>query len=774
MLVVDQDSQEPPPLRATLPSRAPKSSGVAVRRSRVVALGVGALLALSPTAGPAVAAATGSPAAVSDRPAGSQVEDRSSALVTLTGAPLTVAPGTRNEAGRVDFSRQATKSAQARLAAVREDFRSWLAANAPTAQIRGQYDLSLNAVTVTLGSTELSTLLTAPQVSAAQYQRLYHPHAAGPGTAATGGTSGAQDPDLSLINAEQAWAAAGTRGDGIKVAVIDSGIDVTHPCFHDTGYAAQRRLGDHRFTNNKVIVARVFNNKATSLGYTPEDFNSHGTHVAGTVGCNEDTPATVDGVPIPYGVSGVAPRALLGNYNVFPGDVGSAREEDILNALEAAYRDGMDIANMSLGSPVHGIQDLLTIAVNNLDDAGMLITASTGNGGPGAYTAGSPGSAQNALTAGASTVPHSLRSTVLVDGTSYDAAVGEFPTVEEELTAPLQVLPGSTNGLDTACTALTTSLSGSIAVLSRGTCTFSTKIRHAQQAGAVAVLVVNNVEGTSFVMAQDGTPDQPHIPAYLMELAAAPALIAADGTAATVTPQRYEVRPGTENLMADFSSHGPVFVSNRIKPDAVAPGADVLSAVPHRSCAAAPCFAFYSGTSMAAPHLAGSVAVLRAAHTGWTTAQVRSAVTNTADRYALRTFDAARRVIDAPSGVQIQGGGLADLQAATHAQAAMTPVSLSAGAVPSISGQTRTVPVTLTNLTATERTWTIDVSDARTTGVTFTPTASSVTVQPGASAQIHVTVAVTRGAPAGSNSAYLTLHEGQREVAHAAIFVLVT
>ena len=96
---------------------------------------------------------------------------------------------------------------------------------------------------------------------------------------------------------------------------------------------------------------------------------------------------------IPYGISGVAPRALLGNYNVFPGDVDNARSEDILNALEAAYADEFDVANMSLGGGSHGIQDLLTVAVDNLDQANMVVAISTGNKGPGYLTVGSPGMA---------------------------------------------------------------------------------------------------------------------------------------------------------------------------------------------------------------------------------------------------------------------------------------------------------------------------------------------------------------------------------------------
>ncbi len=210
----------------------------------------------------------------------------------------------------------------------------------------------------------------------------------------------------------------------MKVAIVDSGIDVGHPCFSDTGYPEQTQAGDRNFTNNKVVVAKVFNNKTPSRGYTPEAIDSHGTHVAGTVACNFETPTVVDGVTLPYRMSGVAPRALLGNYNVFPGNVANARSEDILNALEAAYADGFDVANMSLGGGASGVQDLLTVAVDNLDRANMVVTISNGNEGPGYRTVGSPGSAARGLTAGASAVGHEIFHVLTVGGASYRGRQG--------------------------------------------------------------------------------------------------------------------------------------------------------------------------------------------------------------------------------------------------------------------------------------------------------------------------------------------------------------
>lgn len=699
--------------------------------------------------------------------------DSSSAIVMLSGAPLTTAPGTRNAKGRVDDSKPETQSAKAALAAQRNDFKRWLQANAPRAVVTGEHDLALNSVTVKLNGTSLATLQSAPGVVSAAYELQYRP--LGTPVPARGAFDPA-DPDLSLIHATEAWG-AGT-GQGIKVAIVDTGIDISNPCFSDTGYAATQQLGDTRFTNNKVIAARVFSNKTTGRGFTAEALQDHGTHVAGTVACNDGTKATVDGVAIPYALAGVAPDALLGSYNVFPGNettgITNARSEDILDALEAAYADGMDVANMSLGGNAHGAQDLLTIGVDNLTAAGMVIAVAAGNSGPGTATAESPGSAQGALTAGASSVPHFVGTPVTIAGKTYGAAAGDFATVSRDLTAPLAAPSGSNTvtGLDEACSALPAgSMTGKIAVISRGTCAFSVKIRNAQAAGAVAALVVNNVAGVPSAMGSDGTADQPTIPAYMLPLAAASAVKAANGQSATIGAQQsYFQNAVDRNIMAGFSSAGPVDVSYRIKPDAVAPGVNVLSSVPAFDCDVPPCFAFFQGTSMATPHLAGSAAVLLSQHPDWTPRDVNSALVNTADRYSLRTSTGDAYVVDRKNSVQIQGGGLENLALAARATLTLNPVSLSFGAVPRGSGQSATQKVTVTNHGSKSVTLTPAITDTRTqSGVTFS-VSGSVTIPAGGSATVTVTVTNARSATAGPNSAYLALRAGTTEVAHAAVF----
>jgi len=688
--------------------------------------------------------------------------DTSSALVQLKGDPLATYVKTKPPQGKkVDFDSNTVKSYRAQLSALRNDFKAWLRANAPKAKVTGEFDISLNAVSVQLNGVSLATIAGAPMVQRAEYEGLYYPTV--------------DDPDLDLIHAMEAWAADGgseaNAGEGVKVAIVDTGIDVNHLCFDDAGYSNQTQFGDPQFTNNKVIAAKVFNNKTPSRHYTPEAINSHGTHVAGTVACNFGTPAVVNGVAIPHDISGVAPRALLGNYNVFPADVASARSEDILNALDAAYADGFDIANMSLGGGASGIQDLLTIAVDNLDQANMVVAVAAGNSGPGHFTIESPGSAARALTAGAATVGHIIATPITVGGFTAAGVAGDFATVSSDLTAPLGAVSGTgVNGLNTACAALPAgSLTGKIALIARGTCTFSIKIRNAQNAGAVAVLVSNNVAGDGIGMAQDGTPNQPTVPAYNVSMTDAAGLKLHDTELTTISATPAYLITGNDDFMAGFSSQGPTDVDFRVKPDVVAPGVNVLSSIPVSFCGGDPCFAFFQGTSMATPHLAGSAAIVRWLHPDWSAAEVRSAIVNTADQGVLKKSSSPTG--DLEIDVNIIGAGRENLLSAVNAVVALDPVSVSFGAVPSGSGQTLAFDVTLTNL-SDEATYDLAVG-AGDASVAYSVSPSSLTLGADESGTFTVTMSAVKGAAFGDHSAVLTISSGGNEVAHAAVYTLI-
>lgn len=725
-----------------------------------LALAVAGLLSL-PMAPADAAPGANSDTSSSTRPS----QDTSSALVQLDGDPLATYAKTHPAKGKkIDFSSNTVKSYRAQLSALRNDYKAWLRANVPGAKVTGEFDLALNAVAVQLNGAKLEQVSATPMVKSAQYQGLYYPNAA--------------DPDLALISAPQAWALAGgsgSAGAGVKVAIVDTGIDRTHPCFSDAGYDPQTQLGNHSLTNNKVIAAKVFSNRTPQQGFTAAAIQSHGTHVAGTVACNFGTPAPVNGV-VTYDMSGVAPRALLGNYNVFPGALGNARSEDIMNALEAAYQDGFDVANMSLGGGAHGIQDLLTVAVDNLDQAGMVVAVAAGNSGPGLFTVESPGSAARALSAGAASVGHFIGTPITVAGVTAAGVRGDFATVTSDLTAPLGVVTEApTNpatGLSTACSPLATTLTGQIALISRGVCSFSSKIRNAQNAGAVAVLVSNNAAGDGIGMAQDGTSDQPTVPAYNVSLNDGAALKLHNGGLTTIAAAPAYLVTGNNDFMASFSSQGPTDVDFRVKPDVVAPGVNVLSSIPAAFCAAPSCFAFFAGTSMATPHLAGSAAVVRQQHPTWAAAEVRSAIVNTATRGVLRSFSNGAL----QNNVNINGAGRENLLAAVSAKVALDPVSVSFGAVPSGSGQTRQMSVTLTNLGNDPRTYWLGVSGQPANGAVFSVSPSSVTVAGGGKADVTVTMAAAQGASAGPRQAYLEVGSSSvavGDIAHAALFTFV-
>jgi subtilisin family serine protease len=716
------------------------------RRARVLA--VVALIAVSATA--ATAVTTSVSAAPSETSRASQ--DTSVALVQLTGDPVATAKNVdRGNAKRVNLNGTATKSYRAQLSAQRNQFKKWLQKNAPTAQITGSFDISLNAVSVQLNGTSLATLKSAPMVIEAQYERLYYPLEATP-----------VDPDLALVNAVAAWGGGGAAGAGagVKVAIVDTGIEQDHACFDDQGDSD----GPNNYTNNKVIVAKVFANKAASLGFDAEAVQDHGTHVAGTVACDYGTTAVVDGVTIPHTISGVAPAALLGNYNVFPGTIDNARSEDILNALDAAYADGMDIANMSLGGDAHGVQDLLTIAVNNLDRGGMVVAVSAGNEGPGFGTVGSPGSAERALTAGASSVPHQVVRSITNDlGVEVDAVLGDFGAVPAAglngpivtvTDAPLGTVP-ELAAVSLGCGPISAApLPGAIAVIARGVCDFSVKMRGAQDAGYAGVVVINREGGGAFVMGQngDGLP-QPTIPGVMIALEDRAAVLDPAAASVTLNAPKYVTPYGDANVMAGFSSEGPTDVDRRIKPDVVAPGVNVLSSVTGGG------FAFFNGTSMASPHLAGAAAVVKSQHPAWTAEAIRSAIVNTADDGALTGLAGTHGNL--PGDPNLFGAGLLDVDAAVHAKVLLDRVSVSFGQVPSGAG--------------TSNSATINVLAGSVGSVAVVDSVGAATFGASTSGStITVTATTAKRAATGPAWATVVIRDGSgNEVAHLRAYVLV-
>src|SRR5256884_1775094 len=396
-------------------------------------------------------------------------EDTSSVVVQLKGDPLSTYSATKPAPGKkIDFNSNTVKSYRAQLAAGRNDFTNWLRANAPNARITSQYDISLNAVAVQLNGTSLETIAGAPMVQQVQYNVLYHPNLS---------------ESYKIINASDAWAAAGGRsvaGAGIKIGDIDTGIDETHPFFDPTGFsyppgfpkcdaadsATHTPDQNCNYVSPKVIVAKVFYNKARQQGLDAQAIQDHGTHTAGIAAGVTGKTAVVNGVSIDD-MSGIAPGAWLGNYNVFPGGVLNARSEDILNAVDAAIEDGMDVLNLSLGGSYHGNNDLLAMGLDNAVDAGVVVAVAAGNSGPGQGTLQSPGRARKIITVAASTNKHFVGQPFTYPasgGTTIGAAVGDFPPLPTSSFRPW------VNTQLTACTRVPPGASGHVVGVNRGHC----------------------------------------------------------------------------------------------------------------------------------------------------------------------------------------------------------------------------------------------------------------------------------------------------------------
>jgi len=648
--------------------------------------------------------------------------DTTSAIVQLKGAPVSTYSGTQPPPGKkINFNSTAVRSYRAQLAAERNAFRNWLQANAPKVVITSHYDISLNAVAVQLNGTSLATIAAAPMVQQVQYNALYH-------------------PDLSqsykVINASDAWVAAGGRsiaGAGIKIGDIDTGIDQNHPFFDPTGLSypagfpkcdaadstTHTRDTNCKYVSPKVIVAKVFYNKAAVSGLDAQAVQDHGSHTAGIAAGVTGKTAVVQGVSI-TDMSGIAPGAWLGNYNVFPGSVLGARSEDILNAVDAAIADGMDVLNLSLGgSPgksapgtAAGI-DVLSVGLDNAVDAGLVVAVAAGNSGPGAKTVESPGRAPKVITAGASTNQHFIGEPFTYPsggGTTIGAAVGQFPA-----------LPTSSYSLfdtgNNACTSVSSSASGKLAIVNRGTCTFSTKVRNAIAVGAVGVVVINNVAGDPIAMAMDGLGGD-NLPAVMIGLKEGAALRASGATTASAVDALADIVTSNADILAGFSSQGPTTPDLLIKPDATSVGVNVLSSITcvgkAITCGGEGSWAFFSGTSMATPHFAGSAAVLLGLNPNWSPAQVKSALVNRAD---LVIKDSKTGTHDI--GPTAQGAGREDLSVAAGGTTWLSPVSASFGRVPTISPTS--LVVTVFNPTGSSQSFTVSKSE-------FTPSTFSNTV----------------------------------------------
>ncbi len=497
------------------------------------------------------------------------------------------------------------------------------------------------------------------------------------------------DRALDLANVPAAWSAVGgvsNAGAGIKIGIIDSGIDQNHPGFQDSSLQVPAGFpkGETAYTNNKVIVARSYV-PLDSVGYNPDDLVSgshpddysprdrqgHGTAIAMIAAGVQNTG--------PQGtIQGVAPKAFLGNYKIIgsPGINDSARFAAFNNALEDALADGMEIVTLSLseGSPAFygpldtdtgcgGVCDIYSQAVENAVAKGMVVVTSAGNDGnigkivPTLNTIHFPGTAPSAITVGATTNSHVFYQSVHVSGTGVPSSLqniravfGDGPKIASPLTAPVRAAGG--DGL--ACSALAAdSMAGAIALIQRGTCDFTTKINNAQNAGARGVILyqLSGQENIYSGIFAQGTG----IPAVMIGNAAGSSLktyLASNSSAQATLDPALTASDATPDVIWAASSRGPspgtfgATPTTVIKPELVAPGVGIYSATqkldPNADSYSASGYMAFTGTSYAVPMVAGAVALVKQKFPSMTPAQLKSAVVNTASQNVTDENGAAR------------------------------------------------------------------------------------------------------------------------------------
>jgi uncharacterized protein (TIGR03437 family) len=592
-----------------------------------------------------------------------------------------------------------------------------------------------------------------------------------------------------LVNAAAGWNALGgtdQAGAGIRIGILDSGIDQAHPAFQDSsltapaGFPVCARFDGNcaAYTNSKVIVARSYIRQIAAGDptvsrpddYTPRDRDGHGTAVASIAA------AVSNGGSVVF--NGVAPKAYLGSYKVFgsPGVNDVAPEDVVIAAINDAVADGMNVVNFSGGFVANSAPSTRPVAMafENAVKAGVVVVVAAGDNGtdgqgyPAFNSIQTPADAPDVIAVGASTNSHSFLPTVSMVGPGIDLSLQQITAIPTDapfgqpmhlaaVSGPL--IDVTTLGNDGfACAALPAgSLLGAIALIEAGPptnpCPVAVKAMAAQAAGAAGVII--------------STADQTALPSYVSGLYRAglsgPVVVISnnDGVALKTfidaNPGRLATIDlgGTESdfsgyadLLTTYSSFGPSTGDSAIKPELVAPGgldielflqgnfplafsgmyAAAQSYDPQGKVYSSNGYAAVDGTSFAAPLVAGAAALVKQQHPGFTPAQVKSALVNSA---------AGTIVSDDfgnPVDVEWLGNGKLDVGAAVNATVVADPATISFGSVANQTVSNAAKQVQVTNFGSSPVTLSLVIAP-NTTGSGLTPTLSktSLTLQPNAS-----------------------------------------
>jgi len=418
-----------------------------------------------------------------------------------------------------------------------------------------------------------------------------------------------------LIGADKVWQMQDNSGNNITgknitVAILDTGVDYTQPDLG--GCTKQQFLAG---TCSKVVGGYDFINNDND----PMDDHGHGTHVAGIIAAN--------GI-----VKGVAPYAKIMSYKICDSG-GNCYLSTIISGIEKAVVDNVSIISLSIGGPGNPY-DIQSQAIDNAVNAGVVAVIAAGNSGPGLGTINSPGTARKAITVGASNNDIGRNSTLIVDG-SLISSNGLDNSFIGNVSAQIKNVNGIGNPSDFISSG---NFLGKIALIKRGSITFTQKVQNAVAAGAIGVIIYNNNSGNF----QGVLTNKSVIPVVFISFE--------DGTnilnnlsSGSVFANIIVVKdPNYSGLIPDYSSRGPTSI-NTIKPDIVAPGDYICSTRYDSSFPGYECIdnshAYLSGTSMATPIVSGVVALIMQAHPDWTPDEIKMALRSTAIDLGYSPFD---------------------------------------------------------------------------------------------------------------------------------------